>query len=154
MALKHAERAAGEAGDVRAGIEAESAQEIPECLSVYGVVDSGNPAALTAQSNSRRRKFPSAKGPPDAVDRATTGYRTENDTIGRFVNECCDLDDDYRVQRKALRAALTRYCEDTGDDVPPAATLGRWLTERGVRDSRLDGARAYRGIRLAGGDSG
>jgi len=31
-----------------AGIEAESAQEIPECLSVYGVVDSGNPAALTA----------------------------------------------------------------------------------------------------------
>ena len=43
-----------------AGIEAESAQLIPVCLSVYGVVDSGSPAALTAQSNSRRRKFPSA----------------------------------------------------------------------------------------------
>ena len=96
----------------------------------------------------------SGLGSCDAVDRATTGYRTKNDTIGRFVNECCDLDDDHRVPRKVLRAALTRYCEDTGDDVPPAATLGRRLTERGIRETRFDGARGYRGIQFAGGDSG
>jgi putative DNA primase/helicase len=92
-------------------------------------------------------------GSCDAVERATAGYRTENDTIGRFVAECCELGEDHRVQRKALRAALTRFCEDTGDDIPPAATLGRWLTERGVRESRFDGVRGYRGIRLASGDN-
>jgi len=90
----------------------------------------------------------SGLGSCDAVEQATVAYRTENDVIGRFVDECCDLGDEYRVTRKALRAALARYCEDTGDDVPPAATVGRWLTERGVRDSRVDGIRAYRGIRV------
>jgi putative DNA primase/helicase len=85
----------------------------------------------------------------DAVERATAAYRTESDIIGRFVRDCCELDDEARVTRKALRAALLAYCEEAGDDdVPPASTVGRWLTERGVREARLDGKRAYRGIRL------
>jgi hypothetical protein len=79
----------------------------------------------------------SGLGSCDAVDRATTGYRTENDTIGRFVAECCDLGDDHRVQRKALRAALTRYCEATRTSAAASAhtvfehgesgTETRWL---------------------------
>jgi len=92
----------------------------------------------------------SGLGTCDAVERATAAYRTENDVIGRFVEECCEFGDDYRVKRKDLRAALATYCDDTGDDVPESTTIGRWLAERGVRDSRLDGKRAYRGIRLLG----
>ncbi len=68
--------------------------------------------------------------------------------IGRFAADCCEFGDDYRVTRHELRAALTRYCEDLGDEPPPAATVGRWLTERGARDSRSNGKRAYRGVRL------
>jgi putative DNA primase/helicase len=90
----------------------------------------------------------SGLGTCDAVERATDLYRSESDTIGRFVQECCELGDDYRVLRKGLRAELTRFCEESGEDIPPPATLGRWLTERGVRDARLDGKRAYRGLRL------
>jgi putative DNA primase/helicase len=88
-------------------------------------------------------------GTCDAVEQATAAYRTENDVVGRFVDECCELGDDHRVERKALRAELARYCEDCGDDMPAATTVGRWLTERGVRESRAGGRRAYRGIRLA-----
>ncbi len=88
-------------------------------------------------------------GTCDAVERATQAYRTENDVVGRFVAECCELGDDCRVLRKELRDALIAYCSDAGDDVPPPTTVGRWLTERGIRDSRLDGKRAYRGIRLS-----
>jgi hypothetical protein len=63
-----------------------------------------------------------------------------------------ELNEEHRVARKALPAALTRFCEENGDDVPPASTVGRWLTERGVRESRLDGRRAYRGIGLFEGN--
>jgi putative DNA primase/helicase len=87
-------------------------------------------------------------GSCDAVEQATKAYRSENDTIGRFVEECCELGDDYRVLSKGLRAELARFCEEGGDDVPPATALGRWLTERGVREARLDGKRAYRGLQL------
>jgi putative DNA primase/helicase len=95
----------------------------------------------------------SGLGGCDAVDRATAAYRTENDAVGRFVDDCCELDDEHRVARSALRAALTRYCDENGDDVPASATVGRWLTERGVRDSRIRGKRAYKGIRLREGSS-
>jgi len=87
-------------------------------------------------------------GTCDAVAQATASYRSENDTVGRFVAECCELGDDCRVVRKELRAALEAFCGDTGDDVPPAATVGRWLTERGIGDTRLEGKRAYRGVAL------
>jgi len=40
-----------------AGIPAARAHEILECLSVYGVVDSGSPAAPTTHANSRGLKL-------------------------------------------------------------------------------------------------
>jgi putative DNA primase/helicase len=90
----------------------------------------------------------SGLGTCDAVEQATAAYRSENDVIGRFVAECCELDDEHRVVAKTLRGALAGYCEESGDDVPAPAMLGRWLTERGVREARVGGKRAYRGIRL------
>jgi putative DNA primase/helicase len=87
-------------------------------------------------------------GTCDAVEQATATYRTENDVIGRFVDDCCELGEDYRIERKALRDALVLYCEDGGDEAPPATTLGRWLSERGVRATKGGGRRSYRGIRL------
>lgn len=87
-------------------------------------------------------------GSCDAVDQATAAYRNENDVIGRFVDECCELGDECRVTRKGLQDALAAYCGDTGDDIPFAATLGRWLAERGVRQTRIEGKRAYRGVQL------
>lgn len=91
----------------------------------------------------------SGLGSCDAVEQATSAYRTENDVIGRFVSECCQLGEDHRVTGKRLRGALAAYCEEAGDDMPPAATLGRWLVERGVRVTKTRaGVRGYRGIRL------
>jgi putative DNA primase/helicase len=89
-------------------------------------------------------------GTCDAVEQATAAYRTENDTIGRFVEEHCELGDNYAITRKRLREALARYCDETGDDVPPATTFGRFLTERSIREVRLGDRRerGYRGLRL------
>jgi putative DNA primase/helicase len=87
-------------------------------------------------------------GTCEAVEQATHAYRNESDVISRFVNECCDLDDEFRVPARQLRDALADYCSETGDDVPPPTTVGRWLAERNVREARLDGKRAYRGIGL------
>jgi putative DNA primase/helicase len=82
------------------------------------------------------------------VDAATREYRSENDVVGRFVAECCELDADHRVVKKDLRAALADYCDSNGDEVPPATTLGRWLSKRGIRDVKVGGKKGYRGARL------
>jgi hypothetical protein len=44
-----------------------SAHECPECRSVYGVTDSGSPAAETADVNSRGRKLSRRYTPPDGA---------------------------------------------------------------------------------------
>jgi P4 family phage/plasmid primase-like protien len=92
-------------------------------------------------------------GTCDAVEKATANYRTESDVIGRFVDDCCTIGDDKTVTRKALRGALMRYCEEGGDDEPPATTLGRWLSDRGVRATKSGSTRSYRGIGLNKGSS-
>jgi putative DNA primase/helicase len=90
----------------------------------------------------------SGLGTCDAVERATSAYRAENDVISRFVADSCELGEEYRVTGKTLRAALATYCDDAGEEVPAATTLGRWLSERGVREARIGNRRAYRGIGL------
>jgi putative DNA primase/helicase len=92
----------------------------------------------------------SGLGTCDAVELATREYRAESDTIGRFVDECCDLDPGLRVACKELRAALTDFCAENDAEAPLATTLGRWLAERGVRQTRIGQRRMYKGIGLKG----
>jgi len=88
-------------------------------------------------------------GSCDAVERATVAYHSEMDTIGRFLAERCEFDDDYRIERKALRTALKAYCEEGDEEeIPTANAVTRVLQGRGVRAMQ----KAYRGVRLCGGD--
>jgi putative DNA primase/helicase len=83
-------------------------------------------------------------GSCDVVDRATAAYRDENDLLGRFLNERCQFERDYRVERKELRAAMLAYFEDADEEAPSAIKLGRVLGDRGAWLSK----RIYRGVRL------
>jgi putative DNA primase/helicase len=56
-------------------------------------------------------------GEPDAVVEATAIYRTEMDTIARFLDECCTTGDPkfVKVKASALASAYQAWCKRTGE---------------------------------------
>jgi putative DNA primase/helicase len=84
---------------------------------------------------------------PDAVLAATSDYRSEQDTVGTFIAEACDIGSDYQVAFKTLYAGLEAWCQDSGDDVPSKKLVGLYLQEQGYEQAKMRG-RGYRGLRL------
>jgi putative DNA primase/helicase len=52
--------------------------------------------------------------PPDVVTEATEEYRQDEDTIGRFINECCQIGDSFEVKAGELYGAYKEWCETNG----------------------------------------
>lgn len=93
---------------------------------------------------------------PDVVRVATSAYASEQDTVGRFVAECCHLAVDQplvQVSTTALRDAYQQWCV-VNDDVPVnAKRLTQQLHQLGVTSSRgAKGTRLYVGISLVAQD--
>lgn len=84
---------------------------------------------------------------PESVRAATAEYRTENDTLGRFVEVCCNTGHGHRVKFSTLFEVLEKWCEDTGDDLPNRKFVGTWLKENEYEDKNSNG-RWYHGIAL------
>lgn len=101
-------------------------------------------------------------GPPDQIRADVEEYRDEEDPIGQFVDECCEVTGDARdeISVAALYAAFTMWCYTSGirnADRPPRRQFGRQVTQRlGTKIShwnrRIDGTmtRGYGGIKIAG----
>lgn len=51
---------------------------------------------------------------PRAVTDATDAYRTDMDTIGEFLRECCMLGAQHRERKTAVYAAYVRWCGESG----------------------------------------
>lgn len=51
---------------------------------------------------------------PAAVEEATDLYRLENDIPQLFVNECCDIGEEYKVQSSHLYSAYSKWCTVNG----------------------------------------
>jgi putative DNA primase/helicase len=86
-------------------------------------------------------------GEPAAVSVATKEYRSEQDVLGRFVNDCCLTGDPFVVKFSLLYAAIERWCDDVGDETPKKRTVGQFLKERGYQEKHSNG-RWYVGITL------
>jgi P4 family phage/plasmid primase-like protien len=69
--------------------------------------------------------------PPCSVVAATAEYRIEQDHIGRFIEECCQLAADVCVTAKDLRATYERWCAENGERPWSAKAMGPQLVERG-----------------------
>ena len=87
--------------------------------------------------------------PPQVVLDATAAYRSEMDTIGRFLEECCTVAKGAQASAKMLYEAYKLWCGENGEREQTQNRLGATLGERGYlreRDSR--GAKVWRGIGL------
>lgn len=93
-------------------------------------------------------------GLPEAasITEATAGYFAEQDVIGRFVTERCDLNPLARLSRKSLRLACEVWADEAGEGKPSPKDLARWLLEHGVTQCSVRDAagpvQGWRGIRL------
>lgn len=52
--------------------------------------------------------------PPQSVAKATERYRTDNDTVGQFVSNCCETADNSRTLTKTLYDAYVAWCGQSG----------------------------------------
>ncbi len=68
---------------------------------------------------------------PQRVKAATANYRSSQDHLGRFLAECCVVDDHAYVTTKDLRTGYDAWCEEQGERPWSAQAIGRELTDRG-----------------------
>jgi putative DNA primase/helicase len=68
---------------------------------------------------------------PAPVIEATKTYRSDMDTIGRFLSECCLVHPDTRVKAGVLYERYKRWCDESGEAAVTLKTLGTTLDERG-----------------------
>lgn len=52
---------------------------------------------------------------PDDVRFANAQYRSEEDVIGNFLDDKCEIGNDLQVTKKAMYAAYKTWCEDNGE---------------------------------------
>lgn len=87
---------------------------------------------------------------PDKVRSATAEYRAEEDHVGRFIAECCEVGRGFSVPVTELRQAYEHWCSETGESAWSATALGKNLTDRGndVGHSPDRRTRLRHGLRL------
>lgn len=91
---------------------------------------------------------------PDAVTAATADYRNDQDVLGRFLEDCCDLSPDNRVKAGELHTRLGYWSNENGHETLTAKALANRLKERGLVNERSKNARYWVGIALRGGGDG
>ena len=84
---------------------------------------------------------------PSVVQSATAEYRSESDTIGRFIAECCLTGQAYRVKFAGLYERLESWCNDSGDNLPSRKAVGQYLREHDFKD-KASGVVWYLGIAI------
>ena len=91
--------------------------------------------------------------PPPSVVAATKKYRTDMDSLGDFLEECCVLEPKAHVSRATLRAAYERWAEDLGHrHTLDPRSFGDALRERGCTVIKVrEPSRASHPIRGWGG---
>jgi putative DNA primase/helicase len=89
--------------------------------------------------------------PPDIVLEASREYREEQDRLGEFIRDCCQLDPQVRQSMPALYGAYQDWCRGAGIDYP--LTRQRFVDELeprvpGFQRQKSNGVRYVRGIAL------
>lgn len=69
--------------------------------------------------------------PPAAVIAATSEYRTEQDHVGRFLEDNCLLGAEWCVSASELRRSYEEWCQENGERPWSARAMAPQLRERG-----------------------
>lgn len=85
---------------------------------------------------------------PQVILDALTEYRSESDTLGRFIDECCEIKPNSRVVCSALFNRYRDYCIAASERHLSAKDFPSELERRGHNRVKSDGIKKYQGIEL------
>jgi putative DNA primase/helicase len=88
--------------------------------------------------------------PPPVVCEAVEAYRSDSDTVGLFLAECCVVSPEFTVKSGDLNAAFTRWAESNGYRALNPTALAARLKEKGIEKSTVKGYPQWRGVGLRG----
>ena len=86
----------------------------------------------------------------DAVTEATASYQADQDRLGAFLADCCEMGPHYTVSVSEFYDAYNAWCETNGQEAVGKVQAGKLLRQRGVvqrRDS-TGKARRWVGVRF------
>jgi putative DNA primase/helicase len=86
--------------------------------------------------------------PPTKVTGAVSSYRSDMDSLQRFLDERCVIEADAILAKKDLYDAYVLWCELEGDGPMTKSLFAQGLKEHGFREKRTSTARQWSGLRL------
>ncbi len=86
--------------------------------------------------------------PPKVIQDATSGYRDEQDVVGRWIGDCCIIGAQCRADSSALYRSFKAWAEEQNEFVLSNKILSQKLAERGFGKGRDRRARFFLGIGL------
>ena len=86
-------------------------------------------------------------GVPEIVKVATSGYKNDSDTVGKFVSDSCVTLKNLEVKCSTLYSEFERWCGETGDYVVSRKAFGIWMLEHGI-EARKGNVWCYKGIAM------
>lgn len=96
-------------------------------------------------------------GPPLEVTEATDKYRRESDTLGAFIEDCCEVGADYAERASDLFSTYKKWADEGSEFELSQTRFGREMEERGfVAEKRGWGNARVKwrlGIRLVLGET-
>lgn len=87
--------------------------------------------------------------PPDAVVHATSGYRAESDTVGRFITECCTRADGVFVMKGELHQAYVEWCTQSGEESLKKNQFGTRVKRHGLSEKKTHAGWMWVGLELS-----
>lgn len=66
---------------------------------------------------------------PEAINKATAEYRTEQDTILQFINDKFEMHPDYSIDKDAFYTAWKNWCDDQGEEQARKRSK-KWVTRQ------------------------
>lgn len=80
-------------------------------------------------------------GVPAVVAEAVGEYREESDTLGRFIEDCCNARNNLQVKTSDLYKAYRTFCEECGERYLSARDFPSELEQRGFKRLKSNGIR-------------
>lgn len=87
---------------------------------------------------------------PPCVRQAIDEYREQNNWFGHFLEDKCEIGEDFRVSSSELYQGYRSYCLETGEYVRPTGDFYSALERAGFERITFERKRFIRGLRLQG----
>lgn len=89
---------------------------------------------------------------PTCVENAISHYRVNNDWLGAFLDECCELDSIYKQKSGEFYQEYRAYCLRTGEYIRSTTDFYTALEISGMSRKRLSNGSFINGVRLKNTD--